>query len=861
MRHPDVVIIMTDEERNAPPYEGDDLKAWREEALPARHWFQQNGVSFERHYTGSLACVPSRPTLFTGHFPDLHGVTQTDGLGKDASDSRMRWLRPGEVPTIGHWFKAAGYDTHYDGKWHITHADLINPDSGLPIPTNTENGEVIEENVKAYLEANPLEEFGFSGWVGPEPHGAGLANSGFIRDNLIAERIVKWLKDRYLRRESGDAEALRPFLLVASFVNPHDIVLFPGWRRQENNPIKKSDLDPPKVPEPPTRHEDLSSKPAAQIAYKNAYFSGYGPHNRVKKIYERNEQAYRDLYYRLHLEVDGPIDSVRKTVSGNTLNETILFRTSDHGDLLGAHGGLHQKWFTLYDEATRVPFQIVRTGRNPNEPRTILDIPTSHVDLIPTALGMAGLEEKELSLKLSDSFTEVHPLPGCDLSPLIENQNKTRFLERSVYMMTRDNMLEGDNLASALARHLGRANNPPAPMKIRVPADVASNFEGIVKRVSDTDAQGGKGNLWKLVRAFDDPSTWSHPGVRQLTSSSPPAIRHRNSTIPDQWELYNLDSDPIELENESKNPALGEVFNFLKNCLKEESANQVPERNNPWPYARRKPPKEQIPVKKPPPPARFLRNFLQKIGLHPEDLHPFEDELNDFRALIVCTNHSWLDVAKPTGVFSSEMTVPYYLFTDAGIEVDLASPLGGEIAIDPMSLRAVTRSHHDDRFLVDDLLKEKVRKSISMSDIDVEIYDVIYFAGGWGASFDLGFSDIVGQKVTEANAKGTILSGVCHGPLGFLRASNLQGRPLVEGRRITGVTDKQVLELGIDATPHHPETELRKLGADFKCSHRFRDPFANHWEVDENLVTGQNQNAAPMVAREIMKLLSKKLNI
>ena len=857
MRHPDVVIIMTDEERNAPPYEGDDLKAWREEALPARHWFQQNGVSFERHYTGSLACVPSRPTLFTGHFPDLHGVTQTDGLGKDASDSRMRWLRPGEVPTIGHWFKAAGYDTHYDGKWHITHADLINPDSGLPIPTNTENGEVIEENVKAYLEANPLEEFGFSGWVGPEPHGAGLANSGFIRDNLIAERIVKWLKDRYLQRESGDAEALRPFLLVASFVNPHDIVLFPGWRRQENNPIKKSDLDPPKVPEPPTRHEDLSSKPAAQIAYKNAYFSGYGPHNRVKRIYERNEQAYRDLYYRLHLEVDGPIDSVRKTVSGNTLNETILFRTSDHGDLLGAHGGLHQKWFTLYDEATRVPFQIVRTGRNPSQPRTILDIPTSHVDLIPTALGMAGLEEKELSLKLSDSFTEVHPLPGCDLSPLIENQNKTHFLERSVYMMTRDNMLEGDNLASALARHLGRANNPPAPMKIRVPADVASNFEGIVKRVSDTDAQGGKGNLWKLVRAFDDPSTWSHPGVRQLTSSSPPAIRHRNSTIPDQWELYNLDSDPIELENESKNPALGEVFNFLKNCLKEESANQVSERNNPWPYARRKPPKEQIPVKKPPPPARFLRNFLQKIGLHPEDLHPFEDELNDFRALIVCTNHSWLDVAKPTGVFSSEMTVPYYLFTDAGIEVDLASPLGGEIAIDPMSLRAVTRSHHDDRFLVDDLLKEKVRKSISMSDIDVEIYDVIYFAGGWGASFDLGFSDIVGQKVTEANAKGTILSGVCHGPLGFLRASNLQGRPLVEGRRITGVTDKQVLELGIDATPHHPETELRKLGADFKCSHRFRDPFANHWEVDENLVTGQNQNAAPMVAREIMKLLSK----
>ncbi|MFL3012419.1 MAG: type 1 glutamine amidotransferase domain-containing protein [Acidimicrobiales bacterium] len=214
-------------------------------------------------------------------------------------------------------------------------------------------------------------------------------------------------------------------------------------------------------------------------------------------------------------------------------------------------------------------------------------------------------------------------------------------------------------------------------------------------------------------------------------------------------------------------------------------------------------------------------------------------------------------MAKPTGVFSSEMTVPYYLFTDAGIEVDLASPLGGLIAIDPLSIRSIVRSHHDDRFLADDLLKKKVVNSISMSNVEIDTYDVIYFAGGWGASFDLGFSEIIGEKVTEANTKGKIISGVCHGPLGLLQARNSQGRPLIEGRRVTGVTNKQVSELGIDATPHHPETELKKMGADFKCTHRFRDPLANHWEVDGNLVTGQNQNAAPMVAREIMKLLSK----
>ena len=135
---------------------------------------------------------------------------------------------------------------------------------------------------------------------------------------------------------------------------------------------------------------------------------------------------------------------------------------------------------------------------------------------------------------------------------------------------------------------------------------------------------------------------------------------------------------------------------------------------------------------------------------------------------------------------------------------------------------------------------------------------VIYFAGGWGAAFDLGFSESVGEKVTEANRRGKVLGGVCHGPLGFLKAKDENGEPLVKGRRITAVTDKQVRDLRITSTPHHPETELRRLEADFRCAHKFRDPFANWWEVDGNLVTGQNQNAAPMVAREIMQLLTNK---
>ncbi len=853
---------MTDEERAPTPYEGDELKSWRDNSLIGRKWFEENGISFLRHYTGSLACVPSRPTLFTGQYPDLHGVTQTDGLGKAYSDTRMRWLREGEVPTLGHWFRAAGYDTHYDGKWHISHSDLMDPATGFPLATNTDTGEIIQSAVDAYREANPLDAFGFDGWIGPEPHGAPLANSGAIRDDLIADRIVSWLENRYRLRSEGDQESLRPFLLVASFVNPHDIVLFPAWKRRDISPLKETDSLPPDVPESPTRHEDLATKPAAQIAYKNSYYSAYGPTRTLKETYEENEQEYRNLYYRLHLEVDAPIDRVRTAVTEGNKGDAIIFRTADHGDLLGSHGGLHQKWYNLYDEASRVPFQVARIGKNSTLAREIENTPTSHVDLIPTALALAGLNQAQLSEKLSTEFSEVHPLPGRDLSALIDGMDSPELEGRSAYFMTRDNMLEGDTLASGMARALGMAKKPPPPLRIQVPAHVACNFEGIVTLVPEEEAEGGQSHLWKIVRAFDDPSTWSTPFESQLSASPMRGgDSYRTVPIPDQWELYDLTADPIEVNNLQDSVAAQKVFTYMKDALAQEAERSVPARNNPWPYEKRNPPVEQLPRKSPPPPARALRRLVRKLGMHPHDTESYTLKSEGLKALIVCTNHAWLDVGKPTGLFASEMTVPYYLFSDAGIEVDLASPKGGEIAVDPISLRPIPRSEHDDRFLADTELKTKVKNSISISDIDVDDYDVIFFAGGWGAAFDLGFSDAIGEKVTEANAKNLVLGGVCHGPLGFLKAKNTDGEPLVKGRRITAVTDKQVKELGIETTPHHPEKELRELGADFQCTHRRRDPLANHWEVDGNIVTGQNQNAGPMVAREIMKLLDEKVEV
>lgn len=582
---PDVIVIMTDEERAVPPYEAPDVLAWRDRTLTGRRWFDDHGVSFARHYTGSLACVPSRPTIFTGHYPDLHGVTQTDGIGKTAGDSRMRWLRPGEVPTLGNWFRAAGYDTHYDGKWHISHADLTDPKTGRPLATNDENGVVDPAAVRRYLDADPLGPFGFSGWVGPEPHGAALADAGIRRDPLIADRVVAWLTDRYARRRGGDPAALRPFLLVASFVNPHDIVLFPTWPRR--GPVKPSPLDPPAVPAAPTADEDLSAKPAAQIAFREAYYSGYGPAAAIERTYRRGAQRYRDLYYRLHAEVDGPIDRVRRAVTESGSGEAILVRTADHGDLLGAHGGLHQKWFNLYDEATRVPFVIARTGERSTRPR-VVTAPTSHVDLVPTLLAAAGIDTAAAAATLAESFSEVHRLPGRNLMPVVDGAPADA--ARAVYLMTRDNMLEGDSGASGLARRLKRAVNPPAPLRIRVPAHTAANFDGLVVRVEEATAAGGAGHLWKLVRTFDDPGTWTEPGVRQLAATGLGGESYRTSPLDDQWELYDLTADPIEAENRWTDPDLHALRQHLRTRLKHARADSVPERNRPWPYASRRPP-------------------------------------------------------------------------------------------------------------------------------------------------------------------------------------------------------------------------------------------------------------------------------
>ena len=151
-----------------------------------------------------------------------------------------------------------------------------------------------------------------------------------------------------------------------------------------------------------------------------------------------------------------------------------------------------------------------------------------------------------------------------------------------------------------------------------------------------------------------------------------------------------------------------------------------------------------------------------------------------------------------------------------------------------------------------------LKNSKAIADLDPNDYDVIFMAGGWGAAYDLAQSADLAEVVTMANANGAILGSVCHGALGLVNATDVDGSPLIEGRRVTGVTDKQVEELGIQITPMHPETELRATNAVFEAETSWRDFFATHAVVDGNLVTGQNQNSGYETAHRILDLLAER---
>ena len=424
---PNVLVIMTDEERYPPPYEPAVVAEFRRTQLPARERIRARSRELHRHYVGSTACLPSRTTLFTGQYPSLHGVTNTDGLAKAVTDPSVQWLDPASVPTLGDWFRAAGYRTHYRGKWHISHADLVVPGTDRAIRASDDDGVVDPVAVDLYRRADRLDAFGFSGWIGREPHGVHKSNTGTVRDGVFADQVVGLFDELARTRDAG------PWLAVASLVNPHDIA-FAGFGWDHLLGFDPPDDTVPEVPEAPSQSDSFDGRPAAQRAFFEVW---------PQLLYDQpGDLAYRRLYYYLHKLVDAAIMRILDALEASGFeDDTIVVFTSDHGDLLGAHGGLVQKWHNTFDECTRVPMLVAGPGVDASAPG--VRVPTSHVDVVPTLLGLAGVDVEAAAALLALDHVEIQALPGRDLAPLLRGSTVDGDVDAPVYFMTEDQISRG----------------------------------------------------------------------------------------------------------------------------------------------------------------------------------------------------------------------------------------------------------------------------------------------------------------------------------------------------------------------------------------------------------------------------------
>ncbi|TBL76000.1 sulfatase-like hydrolase/transferase [Paenibacillus thalictri] len=545
-KQPNFLLLIVDEERYPPVYESPETRAWCRQNMPAHTLLRTHSMEFDRHYIGSAACCPSRATMFTGHYPSLHGVTQTNGIAKSAFDSDMFWLNRNTVPTMGSYFREAGYQTYYKGKWHISYEDIVVPGTHDDVPSyNPANGVPDPQREELYLHADPLDAFGFSSWIGPEPHGRNPRNSASSaavglsgRDVVYGAETVELL-EALDRQKQADPNA-KPWLLVASFVNPHDITLY-GSLTAHLPQLFRFEVDPmPQVPAPPTLNERLDMKPRCQASYRDIYPRALQP--------ILNQPFYRKLYYQLQKNADQQmmrvLDALDRSAFGD---DTIVIFTSDHGDLLGAHSHLHQKMYCAYEEVLHVPFLIHNKRLFPQ--RRHFPALTSHLDLLPTMLGLAGADADDIQRRLQGSFADVRPLVGRNLTPYVfGDKSIAEIADQPIYFMTDDEITRGQHQISPLGR--------PYPAVVQ-----PNHIETVIAPLGD----GPHKQLWKYSRYFDNPQFWSEPGVRDETvevSGAGPqqegtasevtascAVSVKTVPVPEEYELYNLTEDPLEVYN------------------------------------------------------------------------------------------------------------------------------------------------------------------------------------------------------------------------------------------------------------------------------------------------------------------------
>lgn len=223
------------------------------------------------------------------------------------------------------------------------------------------------------------------------------------------------------------------------------------------------------------------------------------------------------------------------------------------------------------------------------------------------------------------------------------------------------------------------------------------------------------------------------------------------------------------------------------------------------------------------------------------------------KILMVLTSHDRLgDTGKKTGFWLEELAAPYYVFRDAGAEITLASPLGGQPPLDPKSAEPDAQSEDTRRFNADAEALKALATTHRLSDVAVSDYDAVFYPGGHGPLWDLAEDPVSIKLIETAIAAEKPVALVCHAPGALRHVKGANGHALVRGKNVTGFTDTEEAAVGLtDVVPFLVEDMLKENGGHYSKG----ADWGVHVVVDGLLTTGQNPASSGPAAKALLKQL------
>ena len=223
------------------------------------------------------------------------------------------------------------------------------------------------------------------------------------------------------------------------------------------------------------------------------------------------------------------------------------------------------------------------------------------------------------------------------------------------------------------------------------------------------------------------------------------------------------------------------------------------------------------------------------------------------KILVVLTSHDKLgDTGEKTGFWLEELAAPYYAFLDAGAELTLASPKGGQPPLDPKSNTPDFQTEDTKRFEADTAANTALANTMKLADVNASNYDAVFYPGGHGPMWDLVNDEQSISLIEEFWASDKVVSAVCHAPIALANTKDANGEYIVKGRKVTGFSNSEEDAVGLtDIVPQLVEDMLIERGGLYSKT----GDWASYAQKDGNLITGQNPGSSTAVAKLVLETL------